>query len=130
MALMGFREPNQVRWVGIRPGHRGTQILLDIDVGNNTQILIDGTQVTITYLTSWFMGLVRDGAYSGAMEITENDDTHVCWLGYIDTLALQIGRHITQDLTFPIEMPVGYKLKVVAAGAGSQVYGYVHGWEE
>ena len=26
MALMTFREPNQVKWVGSRPGHNGTQI--------------------------------------------------------------------------------------------------------
>jgi len=30
MALMNFREPNQVKWVGVRPAHNGEQI----NIGN------------------------------------------------------------------------------------------------
>jgi len=130
MALMTFREPNQVRWFGIRPGHRGTQVLLDVNVTNNTQVLIDGTQITITYLTDWFLGMVRNKDVGNSMEITENDDTHICYLAVITSFTGSPSFAIAQALTYPIEIPAGYKLKVNSVGVNATTFGYIHGWEE
>ena len=130
MALMGFREFNQARWVGIRPGHRGTQVLLDINVAPGTVEIIDGTQTTITYLTDWSLGMGRNVSAKTDMFITTNANVHVCTLAYIGTMTNHPSAVAIQALQYPIELPAGYKVKVTVVGVGSDVKGYLHGWEE
>ena len=130
MALMTFREPNQVRWGGFRPGHRGTQVLVDINVTDGTAVLIDGTQATITYLTDWSLGIIRNVDCVGQLFITTNGDVHVAYLAFVSSFTSDPGGVTSQALMYPIEIPAGYKVKVYSSGAGATVRGYIHGWEE
>jgi len=63
MALMKFREPNQVKWVGVRPGHNGTQIIRSQGADNATVELYLVPVGQTFYLCSASLGyrLVVDG---------------------------------------------------------------------
>lgn len=130
MAKMGFREPNKVRWFGIRPGHRGEQVLIGINITADTQVLIDGTQTTITYLTDWCISVGRNKDATGTLEITENDDDHVCYLSQVSGYTSDPGYTVCQGLMYPIEIPAGYKVKAHSSAAAAPARGYIHGWEE
>lgn len=130
MAKMGFREPNQVRWQGIRPGHRGTQVILDIDVENDTQVLIDGTQTTITYLTAFSIGQTRNLGGHMWLFVTDNADNHKYTLVYSGAQVDLEWTWCGMSFPFPIEIPAGYKVKCLSTAAGIIVKGFLHGWEE
>jgi len=50
MALMKFREPNQVRRVGVRPAHDGTQVLERGSADNATVVLYTVPAGKVFYL--------------------------------------------------------------------------------
>jgi len=130
MALMKFREPNQVKWVGVRPGHNGTQIIRSQGADNATVELYLVPVGQTFYLCSASLGyrLVVDGY----VKLFINDLVPAQWfLCFEDVLlALSPAQTVTDSYWPPIEVPAGYTFYIQSAGAGLQAWGQIHGWVE
>ena len=130
MALMSFREANQVLWRGVRPAHNGTQVIYDI----NTAVIAEHV-------------LFTSGA--GIYHFICN-----CWIASTDNLAQELtirvyndapaiigslyyGRSsvgykgINQNLSFwpPFEFSPGFSLRVNVSAATWCSFG-CSGWSE
>ena len=123
-----FREPNQVKWVGVRPGHNGEQILEGIIVGaiNFTAIY------TVPADKMFFMTYA---ALSNILNIGGNaylciyDDTPAIWrvlFGFLNILNVPAPGPVA---TFnpPIELAAGYSIRVYQSALIGAIAS-VHGW--
>jgi len=130
MALMKFREPNQVRWQGVRPGHDGTQIQARNEADNATVLIYTVTALKTLYLCT--AGLSTYTAVGGGSFLRIRTDGDVFWL---DLLSFYQGVNLSSVnpvITFwpPLEVPAGYYIEVRSSSVGHKVQGYIFGWEE
>jgi len=130
MALMRFREPNQVKWVGTRPGHNGTQISKHDYASNNTIAIYTVPAGKVCYLCS--VGMYH------AVNVTERGYLAIYDAVPVVDIILQMQHYIvnvTHPSCFssfwpPLEIPSGYAIKVVSDAAGGGIYAAIHGWVE
>ena len=130
MSAMSYREPNQVKWVGIRPGHNGTQVAIGQVAVNATNIIYTVTAGKTFYLSHaqlnfyavlaaiTFLLYVRDGADVGQYNII--------------SLASAGAGHLASPCVFypPIEIPAGWDIVVSSNSLSGNAYAFIHGWEE
>jgi len=130
MALMKFREPNQVRWIGSRPGHNGTQVLIRQSATNATAILYTVPVGKTLYLCSVGLGYFATAA--GLVQLTIRDDG-------LATIAFLLSDFITgavdgqsKNISYypPIEIPESWTLRVHSSAVGLSVHTYLFGWVE
>ncbi len=130
MALMKFREPNQVAWYGSRPAHRGTAIHKKGEAVNTTDIIHTVTALKTFYLTEWHIGLYSGSAnayYSMFVRDVADALDYYIFRGLTPLNAPAIpGLHVWP----PYEIPAGYDVVVISASAAHHVIGTIHGWEE
>ena len=130
MALMSFREPNQVRWTGARPAHRGTQILKWSEKVNGSTTIHTVTAGKTLYLTS-LTAFVQSTAAATAGSV---------WVR--DTLGALVSRLVTAyflaagsgswalPYPFPLEIPAGYDIIAYSSAATVYCGACIAGWEE
>jgi len=130
MALMKFREPNQVKWQGFRPGHNGEQITLFQNVTNGTISIYTVAAGKTFYLTDWVF-TVSDSVGGGrglllVQNLVPATEYYIVWHviqgigGWMESCAL----------TYPIEIPTGWKIRVSSDIVTTFVSGFIHGWVE
>jgi len=130
MSAMSFREPDQARWIGVRPGHRGEQVAAHNIAINNTQIIHTVTAGKVLYLTDWvFEANAGAAGWSADFEIRNVLDVLVykivTWYsGGVES------RMLANSLFYPIEVPTGYDIIVSSNAVGLGTFGFIHGWEE
>jgi len=130
MALMKFREQNQVRWQGVRPAHDGTQRVGDATAtAAAAQVLLVGAG-KIFYLCTAMMGFSAIAA--GWCDLAVNTAIPALWHRLLVDYVAAAASGITKSITFwpPLEIPAGYTIDVASGAAGLTVYGAVFGWEE
>jgi len=130
MALMTFREPNEVRWVGTRPGHRGTQIRKS-ETANNTAVILhtvsDGFKF---YLCDVSIGF-NDTILGVAVILVRNiADVTVFQLLTMRTEAGKLMPAVAAQYWPPIEIPEKWDICVASYSVGLSTVGFCHGWEE
>lgn len=126
---MNFREPNQVKRVGTRPGHDGEQVLEYADVGAvGTTVLYTVPGGQVFYLCDWGI-FSYAGVAGGYVYLEIYDATPAVWkmIGR-QVNASHVGLHY-QGLTFPIEIPATYSVRFRQSGANPG-FCYIHGWVE
>lgn len=129
MAVMGFREPNQVKWTGTRPGHNGTQVVASAQASGNTQLLYTVPAGNTLYLCSAWISYDGGAAGRGLMYI--NTPGAVRWL-------VPASAHITANGSYvygmtywpPLEVPAGYLIYSTSAVVGCLLSGNIFGWVE
>ena len=130
MSDMHFREPNQVKWQGSRPGHNGDQVLEDGSVSNGELAIYTvpaGQRAFITGIT--FHSDASGGAGSGAIRIYNAVPALVCNLFY--TTQRDAGPiNDTGNFWPPIELPAAWSIRVWSNNAVITAYGAIHGWVE
>ena len=130
MSDMMFREPNQVKWMGSRPGHNGTQVLVDgtflllvptvfytVPVGQTlhiTNMLLSRGQFVATFA---YIAIYDDVPALSSIIFP------VLW-----AIAPQ-GNPIINSYWPPIEVPAGYHL-YISQTVNCQLVYVVHGWVE
>jgi len=129
MALMEFREPNQVKWVGSRPGHNGTQWTGTNEASGNTVVVPVPGAFTTLYLCTAIIahnsGLPASGIFwletGGGVLVLTLASTHITAEG-----------SFAHSTTFwpPLEVPSGYVFKVSSTAAGCLISGNIFGWYE
>lgn len=130
MAMMHFREPNQVKWVGVRPGHNGEQIIKQTNVANGTVVVYTVTVGKTLYLCTAELAYVAVGAARAELWVESGGGVYLAGLLMLVGQAAVVGDpHI---ITFwpPLEVPSQYVIKLRSWAAAPQVYGMIYGWEE
>lgn len=128
--MMNFREANQVKWVGIRPGHNGEQIAKHHVAVNTTAIIHTVTSGKTFYLSSASYMIYYTGAGFAIMSVRDLSDVAVYHLGMGYKAAND--PTITLPISFPqpLEIPAGYDIYLQSLAADLHVFGFIHGWEE
>jgi len=129
MALMKFREDNQVRWVGTRPGHNGEQVFESGQANNNTVILY-----TVPAGNTLYLCLVNYSVYFGIANTSKlmyYDGTPALWRTPIQ-MSGPVADNFGQVFHYwpPLELPEGYSIRLFSGGVGLLVTGSVFGWIE
>jgi hypothetical protein len=130
MALMNYREPNQVKWMGTRPGHNGTQVDKANTATNGIAIVYTVTAGKTLYLctVSKWVELVAVGISS--VFLRNVADVFQYNLIYELTVAGVLIPHRSVTFWPPLEVPAGYDICVRSSVAGLTVGSFVFGWEE
>ena len=117
------REPNQVKWIGVRPGHNGEQYLFLID--HNAAGVLDTVPADkILLLYDWYISLVDVAAKACQVYMRDDAAANIGFLANLGTCAGTNTSHIAQSLTIPIELPEDYDFYI---NVGAPARGYIHG---
>ena len=130
MSDMHFREPNQVKWMGTRPGHNGTQVLEHlIDA-----LAADGVIYTVPagetlYLTYGHISSDANATFIIGLEIFTDGGVLHRWL--IRGYNFLNSEFVNECRSWwpPIEIPAGYTVRKFSSGAASSL-AVIHGWAE
>ena len=130
MSVMSFREPNEVKWIGVRPAHKGTQIFSSGLASNSTVVLHTVSLGKTLYLVSYgATAYLATTGISATMDIY--DSTPALWQRIIDFIAAAVGQMRADNMFWPpLEIPSGYSIRLVSTDANAQIRGFVFGWEE
>ena len=130
MSDMMFREPNQVKWQGSRPGHNGTQVLEGAIIGAiNFTILYTvpvGTRFFMTYA-----GLSNYLNIGGNRHLCIYDAGGVIWrvlFGSMNVVNVP-SSPVTATFNPPIELAAAFSIRVYQQALMGTIAS-VHGWVE
>jgi len=130
MSAMSFREPNEVRWVGVRPAHKGTQIL-DRGIAINAEVTVytvpSGKTAYITHIALAIYG----NTTGQARVLIKDTGGAIVWSpmeGY--SIANTYSFHDNTSYWPPIELPEGYYITVISNAETVSAICNIHGWEE
>jgi len=130
MALMGFREPNQVKWIGVRPAHRGTQIIAYGSANNAIVILYTVTTGKTLFLSSWSCQISATAVpVACGFYLRDAGDVEATLFLYLNMVSIGQLTETWQDC-YPIEIPADYDLVLKTGDPGAIIRGSFHGWEE
>ena len=127
---MKFREPNMVKWVGVRPGHNGIQVAKQNAVINATVIVHTVTDGKTFFLTTLTLSIEVPAAGYSYMFVRDAGDVVAYFLGFIQCSATSAAGPLAVTFNPPLEIPEKYDICVGSTVALLTVGGFVHGWEE
>ena len=117
------REPNQVKWVGVRPGHNGEQVLININRNANALLYTVGVG-KLLMLYDWQIGMVLAANLSCSLYIRTDAAAPYYYLAYLSTATNVTGGNMSNNTCVPIEVPAAYDFYIECA---SWVRGGIHG---
>ena len=122
------REPNKVKWVGVRPGHNGEQIHKSGRANNDTVILYTVPADKILLLFNWGISTFWT-ALNTYVSLGIYDAVPAIETTLVDILMQVIGDTYDREASYdmPIELPEDYSLRLVSGAIGCYISGYVHG---
>ena len=123
-------EPNAARWVGVRPGHGGSQIVKSGKKANGTEILYTVTAGKTLYLIS-VESMVSDNV-GGLTAVYIRDELDVTWYQCDYRMSVQNNPNWGKQSFFfpPLEVPAGYDICMYSNVAGLNCQASIFGWEE
>ena len=132
MAGILWREPNQVKWVGFRPAHRGTKIVKVGSVANGTLLVYTVSAGKTLHLAGSVAGALSPGGAGAKGFAYIQDDADVLWfsLGNQTYTDGEGGAAVAFCPAFPLEVPAGYDFVIYGRGAGLTMSLSIFGWEE
>lgn len=104
-----WREPNRAKWVGIRPGHDGEQMIASSTVSNSSDTMYTVPTNYVLLLFSWWSWTVATGAGTGSLGIYNDTPALYRRLSYHRMVSAG-ERDTSHDLFVPIEVPAGYSI--------------------
>jgi len=132
MALMKFREPNQVKWQGSRPAHNGTQFYgrgYQAGVGDEIVYTVPvGKTAFLTYCYLTYRMGAAQATYALMASYTDGAVLDRYILNYFVN-SISTGTTST-PLTYPIEIPENYTIRVITDNVNLGVEGVAWGWIE
>ncbi len=130
MALMLFREQNRVKWIGVRPGHNGTQVYAANSVTHGTTTIHTVTAQKTLHITYWYVD-VNSRLTGGAVYLAARVDGGV-FIAFLDTETFSAAGHANTacPLTYPIEVPAGCVINIFSSSDNIDISAGFIGWEE
>jgi len=130
MSAMSFREPNEVKWVGVRPAHKGTQIFKDATAENGITVIHTVSSGKTLYLCEVMLRCIYNVTGWGQLYVQDNNDIFVRDLCLINPIANTIKPTDHNHFWPPVEIPSAYDICVQSNAAGLIARGAIFGWEE
>lgn len=130
MAMTKYRELNMVKWVGVRPGHNGEQIVKSIRKTNGAEIIHTVSDDKILLLFAWTCSVHTDFAVKEGYLFVRNAADVTQYI--IDRHGFRpTQQHDSNGLAhyIPIEIPEKYDICIYAEDANVFVDGWIHGIE-
>ena len=118
-----FREPNQVKWIGVRPGHNGVEVFEEF-YGNAAAEFYEVPLAKLLFLFDWHLGLTGAAGGDAFLEIRNAVDAHFRYIASCSGQAANPGTNSTQALWVPIEIPALFDFRVIT---GLTTTAYIHG---
>ena len=118
-----YREPNQVKWIGVRPGHNGEQVIVDINSAVNADLYTVPVD-SLLMIFGWSWSVNQNAGADVRIEVKTDGAAHYMWLSMVTAQAGAPSSESTQDKFVPIELPEGYVISIVTT---RQAYGHIHG---
>jgi len=130
MALMSFREENHVKWMGVRPGHDGTQIIKYALSNNATVVLYTAVGVTVAEIVYLSLS-VSTGAVAGvgSLQVFNAVPALVNSLMLIEVPANGYNQ-LAVGLPYPLELLEDWSIRVFSSDIVLSARGMLYGWEE
>jgi hypothetical protein len=127
---MSFREPNEVRWVGVRPAHRGEQVVKSVQAENSIALIYtvpSGKTLYLKSVTFCTWGSSTGLVYMGVRNASDADQYYFYYCTVCSTTDT-----LLQSLSFdvPLEIPSNWDIFCVSNTTGRAVRGFIFGWEE
>ena len=125
---MGFREENEVRWVGTRPAHRGEQVSVFGHAVNSTQIIYTVPVGKTFYLCAWIHDVYIGAAGNGELLVYTDGGVLTYRLGVGAGTVLGVTHRSSGSCWPPMEFPAGYTVRLTSTVALIDSYGSIYGW--
>jgi hypothetical protein len=130
MSAMAFREPNEVRWVGVRPAHKGTQGA-ESSLANGSTVVIKTVSSGKTLYLHYFFLSWRFTATGQTVQLTVRNASDVDQYDLIKITSGAAGQGAEAvSLHYPIEIPQGWDIYVKSDTSGALAIGGIVYWEE
>ena len=117
-------EHNQAKWVGMRPGLDGDQVLVPFDTNVNTTLYTVAAD-KILLLTDWCFGVARNKTVEPNLSVRDNTAAVQAYIAKVSTMTGSPGGSLFGSTFFPIELIVAWDIRLNAAG--EICTGYIHG---
>jgi len=130
MALMSFREPNQVKWVGMRPAHRGTQVIVRAG-GLGAEFIVYTVPAGKTfYLCGLLVGFSTTAVATWGTVRVRND-LDVVQYALAGLLMDAVGQNIVAHSYWPpLEIPALWDVTVLSSAVTLECMVAINGWVE
>jgi len=131
MALMKFREPNQVKWCGVRPGHNGTFTSAELRTAAAAWSVVYTVPVnTRLYIFHSWMSAINAGLAGNArIRIVYGGVAHQLYI--VEFEAIAGGRDfVDTSYYFPLELEANDTFEIYVSNAGIAVWGGFNGFLE
>jgi hypothetical protein len=129
MAML-HREPNRVKWVGVRPGHEGTQIHKR-GVATNAIAIVHTVTAGKTFYFTGFVWFARASLAAAEVIGRIRNVADVTVIDFIDYYFFTVGQlSICKSYWPPIEIAAGFDIVVYSTDATSWAALTIDGWEE
>lgn len=130
MSAMGYREPNEVLWVGCRPAHKGTQIVARKHTANATEIVHTVGAGKTFYLTTLIYS-VNTSVAGASYGVFIRNTLDVAWVYLDGNLISEVGLELNAiSFKQPLEVPSGYDICTITDNVGCSISAFIDGWEE
>lgn len=130
MSVPNWTETNRAKWVGIRPGHYGEQVLNLAEAVNNTVVIYTVPVGKLFYL-DWYDFLVTSNLVGAGSMYIHSGAFAVVYLAYARTISSAgIMTDKSCSMFHPIKLIEGYSVKITSNVANYSIIGSIHGWVE
>lgn len=130
MGDMTFHERNQVKWVGSRPAHNGTQAMGSANITDGPALIYLVPVGEVFYFTGYsFTYHSVVGVATGNISIQDVVPAVVEMLNMIQVTDVEYCM-LKGSFWPPLELPAGYSVRLWSNAATLFVHGFVHGWVE
>ena len=130
MSDMYFREPNQVKWIGSRPGHNGVQVYYDHNTSVIGELLLVPASVTLRRYLTYYDVTLNEAVASWAQLRVYNGLDVLQWSFASIRNGVNAGTGAKVGcFNPPFELPVGWYI-VTYLSAIVTFEASILGWEE
>jgi len=130
MALMKFREPNQVKWVGSRPGHNGTLSIKSTVAENEVDVFYTVGAGDTFYLVGWSCGIRNAAAAVANVAFFMGIGGVGTYYFLLDRVPVDDGSRLAGNFYPPMECPAGTTFSASSPALNVSVMASIWGWVE
>ena len=130
MSAMNFREPNQARWLGVRPAHNGEQLVAYNITTNDDRSIYQVPSGKTAYITSMII-TATSGSVGGNVQVNYTDSANNLIKRLVNHF-FRVTGNIAFSVSFnpPLELINQQRIRAYSNANDATITVFLHGWEE